>query len=100
MRSNDSGLRPSVLQRGFQSLLVARVGVRVQQADSDCLDSLSLEGVDDPRQLVERDRGQNLAMVTHPLSDLESQAARNKRLGFLIADVEKKIGRASCRERG
>ena len=89
MRSNDSGLRPSVLQRGLQSLLVARVGVRVQQADGDCLDPLSLEGVDDPRQLVERDRGQNLAMVTHPLSDLESQAARNKRLGFLIADVEK-----------
>ena len=86
------------LERPPERLLVRRIGVGVEQADRHALDALAPGGAATiPVELGERERRQHGAVRTHPLGDLEAQAARHERLRLARAGRGGRDARGSCR---
>ena len=89
VRRDDRDLRPQLAHALEHRLLVARVGVGVEQADRDRLDALGLEVVDDRRAAPLRSSGCALAaVVREPARHLAPQVARHERRRLHVVEVE------------
>lgn len=89
MRGHRGDLRPKLLHPGQRCLLVSRVGIGVDEADSDGLHSFGPEIVEDGRQPGEVEgRGLDPLVVDAPF-DLAAQVAGHKGLGLAVFQVEK-----------
>ena len=88
VRGDDGDLRPQLADALEHRLLMARVGVGVEQADGDRLDALGLEVLDDRRNAAQVERRALAAVVREPARHLAPQVARHERRRLHVVEVE------------
>ena len=97
MRGDDRDLGPELADAREHRLLVARIGVGVQQADRDRLDAVGPEVVDDRREPGEIERLALPAVMREAAGHLAAQVARHERRRLLVVEVEE-VGAVAARD--
>jgi hypothetical protein len=96
VRERDRNLRALARQSFAHRQLVGGVGVTVQEAHGDRLNTLRSDTSRHFQCALLVEGGQNVALEVHPFLDLEGELARHQRVGLAIFEVVHRVARGTA----